>query len=129
MPPSQYTRIVLAERPKGPINEKTFRKEVVPFDLKPGKNEVLLKTLYLSMDPTQRTWLNDVRGYMKPVQIGEAMRAGGIGVVVQAGEGSRFRVGEVVFGMLGGCSGSGVHVCNCKGLMVDRMERVCGVEL
>ncbi|KAJ3547429.1 hypothetical protein NM688_g5404 [Phlebia brevispora] len=98
MLPTHYTRIVLAERPKGPINANTFRKEVVPFDLAVHEKDILVKTLYLSLDPTQRTWINDVRGYMVPVQIGEVMRSSGIGVVLQAGKDSRFRVGDVVFG-------------------------------
>ncbi|THG96815.1 hypothetical protein EW026_g5087 [Hermanssonia centrifuga] len=98
---SQYTRIVLAERPQSEIDSKTFRTEIVPFDLRPNAKQILVQTIYLSLDPTQRTWLNDTRGYMKPVQIGEVMRSGGIGVVIQAGSGSRFQRGDTVFGMLG----------------------------
>ena len=104
MLPSHYTRIVLAQRPKGPIDANTFRNEVVPFDLAPKDKEILVKTIYLSLDPTQRTWINDARGYMKPVQIGEVMRSSGLGVVVQAGKDSRFRVGDLVFGLLGALS-------------------------
>ncbi len=100
---SQYTRIVLAERPQSEIDSKTFRTEIVPFDLRPNAKQILVQTIYLSLDPTQRTWLNDTRGYMKPVQIGEVMRSGGIGVVIQAGSGSRFQRGDTVFGMLGTC--------------------------
>ena len=43
---------------------------------------MLLRTLWLSFDPAQRGWLNDVRSYVPPVAIGEAMRAYGIGEVV-----------------------------------------------
>ena len=48
----------------------------------PGDGEVLLRTLWLSFDPAQRGWLNDVRSYVPPVAIGEPMRAYGIGEVV-----------------------------------------------
>ena len=102
--PTRYTRIVLAERPKGPIDEKTFRIEVVPFDLAPQQEEILVKTVYLSLDPTQRTWINNTRNYLPPVQIGEVMRSTGIGVVVRTGQGSRFRVGDIVYGLLGAFS-------------------------
>lgn len=100
--PTTYMQIVLAERPgKGGIIDKTFRREIVPFNLEPGPKQVLFKTHFLSMDPTQRTWINDARGYMKPVAIGEVMRSGGIGVVMSVGEGSAFKPGDAVFGMLG----------------------------
>ena len=103
MAPSQYTRIVLNERPKGNIDSNTFRKEVVPFDLAP-KAHILVKIIYLSLDPAMRGWINDTRSYMAPVQIGETMRAGGLGVVVKVGEGSKFKEGDWVYGMTGGFS-------------------------
>ena len=104
MKPTTYTRIVLAERPKGDLTPQTFRTEVVTFDLKPQAKQVLVKTIYLSLDPTMRTWLNDSRNYMEPVKIGDVMRGSGIGVVVEAGPGSRFKIGETVNGLIGRCS-------------------------
>ena len=41
---------------------------------------------------------------MPPVQIGEVMRSGGMGTIIEAGEGSKLKVGDVVWGMLGTCS-------------------------
>ncbi|KAI0685510.1 alcohol dehydrogenase [Cytidiella melzeri] len=102
MSSSTYKVITLAERPglTGEVSDKTFRIEELPYaDLKPGPKEVLYKTLYLSVDPTQRTWLNDVRGYMEPVKIGDPMRSGGIAVVVEAGEGSVLKPGDYVYGI------------------------------
>ncbi|KAK7690674.1 hypothetical protein QCA50_005773 [Cerrena zonata] len=102
MAPAQYTRYVLNERPgRGPVNPRTFRKEVVPFDLKPGKGEILVQVLYLSLDPANRTWLNDARNYMEPVKIGETMRAGALGRVIQVGEGTKFAPGDLVNGTMG----------------------------
>ncbi len=103
MAPTTYKVIRLAERPgvAGTINDKTFRTEEISYaDLKPGPKEVLYKTIYLSCDPTQRMWLNDARGYMEPVQINDVMRSGGIAVVVQAGEGSSYKPGDYVFGLI-----------------------------
>ncbi|KAI0078737.1 alcohol dehydrogenase [Panus rudis PR-1116 ss-1] len=103
MAPSQYTRIVLNERPAPgtPIVSNTFRKEVVPFDLKPGKGEVLVRMLYISLDPAMRSWLNEARGYMEPVKIGETMKAGAIAEVVDVGEGAAFAPGDLVNGQFG----------------------------
>ena len=101
MLPPHYTQIVLAERPEGDITPRTFRKEVVPCDLKPGEKQILVKTIYLSLDPTQRTWIKDARNYMEPVKIGEVMRGSGIGVVLEAGPGSRFKAGDMVDGLIG----------------------------
>lgn len=101
MAPSTYTQVVLVERPKGDITPQTFRTEVLPFDLKPQEKQVLVKTIYLSLDPTMRMWLNNSRNYMEPVKIGDVMRGSGIGVVVEAGSGSRFKVGDVVNGLIG----------------------------
>ncbi|KAH9940955.1 alcohol dehydrogenase [Amylocystis lapponica] len=101
MPPSHYTRITLAERPKAEINSSTFRTEVVPFDLKPGDGQVLVRVEHISLDPAMRGWLNDRKSYIRPVQIGEVMRALAVGVVVEAGAGSAFAPGDSVSGTLG----------------------------
>ncbi|CAL1716670.1 unnamed protein product [Somion occarium] len=102
MAPSQYTRYVLNERPgTGPIKANTFRKEVLPLDLKPGKGEVLVQVLYVSLDPANRGWLDDKRSYLEPVKIGETMKAGALAKVVQVGEGVKFVPGDLVSGMLG----------------------------
>jgi NADPH-dependent curcumin reductase CurA len=66
----------------------------------PSEGEVLLKTLYLSVDPAMRGWMDDRPSYSPPVQIGEVMRALGIGQVV-ASKHPEFAPGEYVSGMLG----------------------------
>ena len=43
---------------------------------------MLVKILYLSLDPAMRGWMNDARSYIAPVDIGETMRAGGAGEVL-----------------------------------------------
>lgn len=101
MAPSTYTRIVLNERPLEDITPTTFRTEAVPFDLKPGAGEVLVQVTWLSLDPAMRSYLRDARSYMPPVQIGEVMRANGLGVVLEAGSGSKFKVGALVRGAWG----------------------------
>tara|TARA_B110000503_G_scaffold271_1_gene398 strand:- start:120 stop:1094 length:975 start_codon:yes stop_codon:yes gene_type:complete len=57
--------------------------------------EVLVKNLFLSFDPTQRNWMVDRPGYLPPVGMGETMRAGSVGQVVDS-QHDDFAVGELV---------------------------------
>ncbi|KAI4183711.1 MAG: hypothetical protein L6R41_005243 [Letrouitia leprolyta] len=84
MSKSSYTSIHLAKRPKSKIIPgETFEVKSNPVpkasDLKDG--EVLFKTLYLSLDPAMRGWLNDTRSYIPPVKIGETMRGVSVGII------------------------------------------------
>lgn len=101
MTPKNYTRIVLRERPITNIVPTTFRLEVLALDLKPNEAQVLVKVNWLSLDPAMRGWLRDVRSYMPPVQIGEVMRATGLGTIMETGKGSQFNVGDTVQGTFG----------------------------
>ncbi|GLB40439.1 putative N-terminal domain of oxidoreductase [Lyophyllum shimeji] len=91
-----YKRIVLQSRPVGEIEPTTFRTEVLPFDLKPGQGEVLVQVTWLSLDPAMRGYIRDARSYLPPVQIGEVMRAQGLGVIIEVGPGSTHAPGETV---------------------------------
>jgi len=100
--PSNFTRIVLRERPEADILPDTFESQTVSKDdLKAGPGEVVVQVTYLSLDPAMRGWLRDTRSYIPPVKVGEVMRAGGIGVVVEVGEGSTLTKGDMVYGTLG----------------------------
>jgi len=101
MLPENYTRIVLAERPKTNIAPNTFRKERVAFDLKPGPGEVLVRVDWLSLDPAMRGWIRDTASYIEPVRIGAVIRSVGLGTVVEAGEGCELRPGDIVCGLTG----------------------------
>lgn len=98
-----YTSIHLAERPTDAVvSGKTFTSKThsVPTaaDLKDG--EVLFQTLYLSLDPAMRGWLNPTRSYIPPVEIGAVMRGSGIGLIV-ASKSAKFPVGTYATGMCG----------------------------
>src|SRR5689334_19320254 len=59
--------------------------ELVEEQLPPlGDGEALVRTLYLSLDPTNRLWMSDMRQYSDPVVIGDVMRGIGIGEVVES---------------------------------------------
>ncbi len=66
----------------------------------PGDGEVLVKVLYVSMDPAMRGWMNDARSYIAPVGIGEVMRALALGEVIASNH-PDVAVGDHVTGLLG----------------------------
>lgn len=76
-------QIRLASRPVGLPTRDNWSHTVEPVAA-PPEGGVLVKTLYLSLDPAMRGWMNDAKSYIPPVGIGEVMRAGGIGVVVES---------------------------------------------
>jgi alcohol dehydrogenase len=65
-------RIVLAKRPVGLPDENTLRIEETPV-AQASAGQMLLRTLYLSLDPYMRGRMNDAKSYAQPVQIGEVM--------------------------------------------------------
>jgi NADPH-dependent curcumin reductase CurA len=89
----------LAARPVGLIKESDFalREEQVPT---PKEGQVLIRNLYLSLDPTMRSWVSDVPTYFPPVPIGEVMWGTTIGVVEHS-RNDQFREGTTVTGFLG----------------------------
>ncbi|HRJ64347.1 MAG TPA: NADP-dependent oxidoreductase, partial [Brevundimonas sp.] len=91
---------VLRQRPRGLIQPGDLELVEAPV---PALNEsqVLVRTVYLSLDPTNRTWMNDAEGYLPPVPIGGVMRGLTLGVVEES-RSSRFRAGDVVTPMSGG---------------------------
>ena len=62
--------------------------------------EVLIKVLYISLDPAMRGWMNDRKSYIPPVPVGDVMRALGLGRVI-ASENPKFAVGDYLSGMTG----------------------------
>ena len=69
-------RIVLAKRPSGLVDDETVRVETEAAP-EPADGQALVKVRYLSIDPTIRTWMDDVPSYLPPIQIDEVIRSGG----------------------------------------------------
>jgi NADPH-dependent curcumin reductase len=92
-------RMVLAERPSGMVDEQTVRLEESETP-RPGAGEALARVRYLSIDPTIRTWMDDVPGYLPPIAIDEVVRSGGVAEVVQSNS-ERYKPGELLFGLTG----------------------------
>jgi hypothetical protein len=97
--PERNRRLILAERPTGKVEDSTLRLEQhdVP---EPGPGQALVRNRYVSIDPTIRTWMDDVHGYLPPIGIGEVIRAGGIGEVERSNC-ERYKEGDLVFGLTG----------------------------
>jgi NADPH-dependent curcumin reductase CurA len=89
----------LVHRPVGLIKESDFewREETLPSL---GIGEILVRIIYLSLDPANRGWVREGKSYVPPVEIGEVMRGITIGVV-EASKNSSFQDGDIVQGILG----------------------------
>jgi NADPH-dependent curcumin reductase len=89
----------LIARPQGNAQRSDFDfvSEAAPT---PGEGEVLVKVNYISLDPAMRGWMNDAKSYIRPVALGEVMRAGGVGQVVASGD-PAVPVGRYVTGLTG----------------------------
>lgn len=97
--PTHGKALVLSSRPTGRVTTEHFAwRDIEVPPLQTG--QVLVETLYLSVDPTNRIWMSDRPGYMPPVPLGEVMRAGGLGRVV-ASKTPFLRPGQLVAGLLG----------------------------
>ncbi len=96
MIPSTSRQCRLAARPVGlpKATDWAFAAEATPT---PGPGQVLVKVLYISLDPAMRGWMNDARSYIPPVALGSVMRAGTIGRVV-ASNSDAFAIGDYVAG-------------------------------
>ncbi|MET1078138.1 MAG: NADP-dependent oxidoreductase [Pseudomonas sp.] len=92
-------QFLLAQRPVGLPSRETFS-YVESVVGEPGPGQVLVRNLYLSLDPAMRGWMNDAKSYIPPVGLGEVMRALGVGQVVASNH-PDFAVGEHVNGALG----------------------------
>jgi len=92
-------RVVLASRPVGPVSESNFRVEEAPTP-KPAEGEVLVRNLWLSLDPYMRGRMSDAKSYVKGVDIGEVMVGQTVGEVVESRH-AKLKVGDTVLTQLG----------------------------
>jgi hypothetical protein len=92
-------QVQLASRPTGWVEESNFRivESAVP-QLGPG--QLLVKNLWLSLDPYMRGRMSDAKSYATPVQIGEVMVGGAVGEVVESNH-PKFKPGDNLVGPFG----------------------------
>ncbi|MEO7073344.1 MAG: NADP-dependent oxidoreductase [Rhodanobacter sp.] len=97
--PTMQRAIVLDSRPTGAPTPDNFRLRESPLPT-PAEGELLLRTLYLSLDPYMRGRMSDAKSYAQPVAIGEVM-VGGTVSRVQASRHADFKQGDLVLGFTG----------------------------
>lgn len=92
-------QFLLGARPVGMPKDSDWQR-ATPALAELAEGDVRVKILYISLDPAMRGWMNDARSYVRPVAIGEVMRAGGVGVVTES-KSPKFAVGDHVMGVTG----------------------------
>lgn len=91
-------KILLASRPKGMPDASNF--DLVESNIPEiSEGEVLIRTLYLSVDPYMRGRMSDAKSYAKPYEVGEPFIGGMVGEIVES-KNSKFQEGEYVEGRL-----------------------------
>ncbi|AUS08162.1 NADP-dependent oxidoreductase [Laceyella sacchari] len=91
-------QILLINRPKGMPTEADFKWEEIPIP-QPSEGEVLVKTLYLSVDPYMRGRMNDSKSYVAPFELNQPISGGVVGEVVES-KAPGLEAGDIVVGML-----------------------------
>lgn len=92
-------QFLIAARPDGMVKESDFKHHESPIP-EIADGQFLIKTDYLSMDPSLRGQMENLASYAAPLEIGDVMHAGGCGTVV-ASHNEKFPVGCKVQGSLG----------------------------
>jgi NADPH-dependent curcumin reductase len=92
-------RVLLASRPAGWVSEDNFRLEAAPVPA-PADGEVLVRNLWLSLDPYMRGRMSDAKSYVKGVDIGEVMVGQTVGEVVES-KNPAFKKADKVLTQLG----------------------------
>jgi NADPH-dependent curcumin reductase CurA len=91
-------RLLLASRPEGRVSLEDFTVDEAEVP-EPGEGEALIKTLYLSLDPTNRVWMAG-DSYLPAVREGNVMRGLGLGQIVASND-ERYPVGDLAVGSPG----------------------------
>jgi hypothetical protein len=93
------TEIRLKSRPRGWVTGENFEQteSAVP---EPAEGQILVRNIYMSVDPYMRGRMNEAKSYVPPFQIGEVLQAGIVGQVVKS-RNPQFSEGEYVNGVLG----------------------------
>ena len=92
-------RVLLASRPRGWVSEADFRLEEAAVP-QPTEGEVLVRNLWLSLDPYMRGRMSDAKSYVKGVDIGEVMVGQTVGEVVES-RNPALKAGDKVLTQLG----------------------------
>jgi len=90
-------QLILVKRPKGLPDKNTWEyktEAVVPLE----EGQMLVEQQFVSLDPAMRGWMNETRSYIPPIKIGEVMRAGTVGKVVETKGTTRYNKDDYLVG-------------------------------
>ena len=116
-------QILLKSRPVGAPSADDFEagEALIPS---PEDGQVLLKNLYLSIDPAIRGWMSDAKSYLPPVAIGEPVRSGTLSQIIESNA-EGWPVGQIVQALAAWESFSAVPASNLHG----KVKTIEGVPL
>lgn len=97
--PQRNRRVLLVRRPDGIPLEEDFAIDAIALEA-PGEGRMLVRNVYLSVDPAQRGWASEAANYAEPVPLGGVMRALAVGQIVQSRV-DGFKPGAFVYGWFG----------------------------
>ncbi|MEH6635641.1 MAG: NADP-dependent oxidoreductase [Halioglobus sp.] len=112
----------LSARPQGMPTAEDVPFRDVPV-LEPRAGEVVLRNLYISLDPAIRGWMGDAPNYIDPIAIDEAIRSSVIGRVVKSGS-SDYAVGDVAMGV-----GAWERYTTAPATAITRLDESAGIAL
>lgn len=120
-------QVRLASRPVGLPTKDNWNITTTDVTRPQMDGDILVKISAISLDPAMRGWMNDSKSYIKPVEIGEIMRAIGIGHIIESNN-LAYNVGDVVTGRFGVQSYTLLNRDNIQSLGVNHINLSLGSE-
>jgi NADPH:quinone reductase len=112
----------LASRPDGEPSADNVPYRDVPL-AEPAAGEVVLRNLYISLDPAIRGWMSDAPNYIEPIAIGETIRSSVIGRVVKSAS-PDYAVGDVAMSL-----GAWEQYTTAPAATINRLDESMGIPL
>lgn len=128
--PERNRRVILSTRPAGVPQAEHFTLDEAPRP-EPAEGEILVRNIYLSVDPAQRGWAADAANYSEPVALGTPMRALAVARIL-ASRAEGFAEGDFVYGFFGWQDYAAVppsavfHRCT-QDLPLEAFASLCGI--
>ncbi len=130
MPQTENTQILLSSRPQGWVTRENF--ETVRKDIPEVRaGQIVVRNLWLSLDPYMRGRMNDAKSYVPPFEVGEVLQGQAVAEVV-ASKHEKFAEGDFVTGMFGWenytrSNGEGVRKVERGGVPLSYYLSILGV--
>lgn len=112
----------LASRPTGEPNATNVPARDVPVP-EPAEGEVVLRNLYISLDPAIRGWMGDDPNYIEPIALGDAVRSSIIGRVIKSNS-ADYAIGDVAMGL-----GAWEQFTTAPAVAINKLDESMGIPL